>query len=989
MFNPALKINTRRMNKDTIKTLIDNIEGEVYYDDLHQLIYATDASAYREKPKAIVVAKNSDDVKTAIKFAKEQGLTIIPRTAGTSLAGQVVGEGMIIDCSKYMNRVLEINEKEKWVRVEPGVVLDELNILLKDKGLFFGPETSTSNRCMIGGMVGNNSCGAHSLVYGSTREHTLELKTILSDGSEVDFRPLNKIEFEQKTKLETFEGEVYRQIKKILSDPGNRERIAKEFPDPDIERRNTGYAIDLLSEMQPFSNQGKDFNFCSLLCGSEGTLAFTTEIKLNLVPLPPPEKGLLVAHHTTIAEALEANNVALEYQPVAIELIDKFLLDCTKSSKEHSKNRFFLDGDPGALLCIELVGQTSSEIEKQSEQIIKAFNTKGFGYSFPLLFGENISKVWALRKAGLGLLSNIPGDAKPQPVIEDTAVHPKKLPAYIAEFNKVLKKNNLECVYYAHIATGELHLRPLLNLKEPEGVRLFRIVADEIAKLVKKYGGSLSGEHGDGRLRGEFIPFMIGEENYGLLKEIKKTWDPQNVFNQGKITGTPPMDSFLRFESGTKTPEFNTTLDFSETLGLVRMAEKCNGSADCRKSSIIGGTMCPSFQATKDERNTTRARANMLREVLNNNTKPNKFDSAELYDILDLCLSCKGCKTECPSGVDVAKLKAEFLHQYYKTHRRPRRMKLIASFSEKQKLASNISSIYNGLIKNKLTGNLIKEIIGFARARSLPPVNKITWRKWLTKNLENLNYSITKPVGEVVLFIDEFTNYNEAHIGITASQLLSILGYKIKVIDHEESGRSKLSKGFLDSGKEIAQKNVELFRKVISKNIPLVGIEPSAILSFRDEYPDLLRDLEKEKALNLAKNVFTIEEFLAAEFKSGAFMEDKFTDQSSTIHYHGHCQQKALVGTDPAKTLLSIPKNYQVKEIKSGCCGMAGSFGYEKEHFDLSMKIGELVLFPHVRKAKDEDFIVASGTSCRHHIKDGTGRKTIHPVEVLFEALKQ
>ena len=977
-----------RMNKDTINTLIESVTGEVYYDDFHQLIYATDASAYREKPSIIVVPKDSDDVKTAVEFARNNELTIIPRAAGTSLAGQVVGDGLVLDCSKYMNRILEVNEKEHWVRVEPGVVLDELNMFLKPYGLFFGPETSTSNRCMIGGMVGNNSCGAHSLVYGSTREHTLEMKTILSDGSEAEFKSLSEAEFTEKTKLSSLEGKVYSQIKKILGDKSHRERIKSEFPDSEIERRNTGYAIDLLSDMQPFNKQGEKFNFCKLLCGSEGTLAFATEIKLNLVPLPPKEKGLLVVHHHSIEEALEANIVALEHDPVAIELIDKFLLDCTKNSAGHSKNRFFINGDPGALLCIELVGHSKKEVEKQSDEIVKSFESKGFGFSFPLLFEKNISKVWALRKAGLGLLSNIPGDAKPQPVIEDTAVSPKKLPAYIAEFNKVLKENNLECVYYAHIATGELHLRPLLNLKDPEGVRLFRVVADEIAKLVKKYGGSLSGEHGDGRLRGEFIPFMIGDENYKLLQNIKKTWDPMGIFNEGKITDTPPMDTSLRFVPGVETPEFNTVFDFTDTLGLVRMAEKCNGSADCRKSAIIGGTMCPSFQATKDERNTTRARANMLREILNNNAKPNKFDSKKLYDVLDLCLSCKGCKTECPSGVDVAKLKAEFLYQYYQTHRRPMRMKLIAGFTQMQKLATNFAGIYNGLIKNRLTGNIIKGAIGFAKGRSLPLVNRITWNKWLRKNLKQLNASVSKPTRTAMLFVDEFTNYNEAHIGIAATKLLSQLGYKIQFIEHEESGRSKISKGYLLSAKEIARKNVNYFGMHVSKDIPLIGIEPSAILSFRDEYPDLLRGKDKENAIALAANVFTIEEFLANAIKTGAINTEMFTDKKEEIHYHGHCQQKALVGTEPAKRILSLPQNYEVKEINSGCCGMAGSFGYEKEHFELSMKIGELVLFPRVRKTNDRDFIVASGTSCRHHIKDGTGRKAIHPVELLLKALK-
>ncbi len=971
-----------------LEKLSAEIEGELYSDYLTRTIYATDASAYREEPFAVVIVANENDVKKVISFARRNNSFIIPRTAGTSLAGQVVGGGIVVDASKYMNKILEVNTEDKWVRVQPGVVLDELNLELKKNGLFFGPETSTSNRCMIGGMVGNNSCGAHSLVYGSTREHTLEVKAILSDGTEATFGALSEATFEEKCKLGSLEGEIYRKVRSELSSPEVKVRIEKEFPDPDIERRNTGYAIDLLIKQKPFFPDGREFNFCTLLCGSEGTLAFITEIKLNLVSLPKKHKGLLAIHHTSIKEALEANIVALEHEPVAIELIDRFLLDCTKNSLEHKHNRFFLKGEPEALLCVEFAEDSEGLIKHKSKKLIESFQEKGFGFHFPLLFGNDITRVWALRKAGLGLLSNIPGDAKPQPVIEDTAVSPQKLPEYIAEFDEVLRENDLTCVYYAHIATGELHLRPVLNLKEEEGRKLFRVVATEIARLVKKYNGSLSGEHGDGRLRGEFIPYMIGEENYELLKRIKKIWDPYQVLNKGKITDTPPMDSGLRFNKNQATPQFNTVYDFSESLGFVRLAEKCNGSGDCRKSEIIGGTMCPSFQATRDERNTTRARANMLREVINSNLKENKFDNKELYDILDLCLSCKGCKTECPSGVDMAKLKSEFLFQYYKTNRVPVRARLISAYSRMQRWATYFSGLYNFLITHKFFSNQIKRVIGFARQRSLPKVNRKTWEKWIRRNLAALNSKLSKVNGEVYFFVDEFTNLNEAGLGILSMKLLNELGYKINVVKHKESGRAKLSKGFLTQAAKIALHNVNVFADRVGENKPLVGIEPSAILSFRDEYPDLLRGERKEQALELSRNVFTIEEFLEKEIKAGKIDRRKFTEDKKEIHYHGHCQQKALVGTHAAKCILSFPPNYLVSEIKSGCCGMAGSFGYEKEHYELSMKVGELVLFPAVRSAKEQDDIVASGTSCRHQIKDGTSKEAKHPIEIFYEALK-
>ena len=964
------------------------LDGDIYFDTITRLLYASDASAYQETPLAIVLPRTREDIRNLILFADKNNIPLIPRTAGTSLAGQVVGKGIIVDCSKYLTRVLEINPEEKWVRVEPGVVLDELNIILKKHNLYFGPETSTSNRCMIAGMVGNNSCGAHSLVYGSTRDHTLEVSGFLSDGSEVTFNQVTREEFENKCKLNGLEGRIYQQIRDILNKRDNQERIRREYPDPILERRNTGYSIDLLLETEPFGNSEKPFNFSTLICGSEGTLMFITEIKLNLVELPPPVNGLLVVHLNSVEESLRANIIALKHKPVAIELMDDIILQCTKSSITHRKNRFFVEGDPGALLCVEFAMNSKEEIESAVQNLIEDLRKNGYGYHFPLLFGSDISKVWALRKAGLGLLSNIPGDAKPQPVIEDTAVNPEYLPEYIKDFNEVLSGLSLSCVFYAHIATGELHLRPVINLKTEEGVKQFRAVATEIARLVKKYRGSLSGEHGDGRLRGEFIPYMIGEENYQLLKQIKNTWDPYNILNPGKITDTPPMDTSLRYAPGQKTPEYNTIFDFSETKGFIRMAEQCNGSADCRKSAIIGGTMCPSYQATFDEDKTTRARANMLRNILNQNHKNNPFDSKELYNILDLCLSCKGCKSECPSGVDMAKLKAEFLYQYYQSNSIPIRTRLIAYFSTLQALASKVAGLYNLIIDSKILSEWVKRVIGFAVKRSLPRVYRNTFRKWLRKNLELLNNTLPDNSRSVHLFVDEFTNFNDVPIGQTAVKLLNKLGYRIIVLENTDSGRPMLSKGFLKKALKLAERNVNLYYPVVNEDKPLMGIEPSAIFAFRDEYPDLLRGEDKKKAIELAKYVYTAEEFLAKEIEQDKILKEQFTDEQRIVLLHGHCQQKAIASTLPTRIILEFPENYAVEEIKSGCCGMAGSFGYEKEHFDLSNKIGELVLFPAVRKANEATIIAAPGTSCRHQIKDGTGRKALHPVEVLYQALK-
>lgn len=971
---------------DQLELLRISLDGDIFTDLTFRLLHATDASAYREVPIAVARPKNTEDIRKLIRFARENKTSLIPRTAGTSLAGQVVGNGIIVDVSKYLNKILEINKEEHWVRVEPGVVLDELNQAVAPYGLFFGPETSTANRCMIGGMVGNNACGAHSLIYGSTRDHTVSLKTILSDGSDAEFLPLSPGEFDEKCEGNLLESSIYRNIRELLSVQDNQAEIRKEYPDPVIKRRNTGYAIDLLLDCYPFSADGKPFNFSTFLAGSEGTLAFTTEIKLNLVPLPPKEKILLCVHFLTLEDALQGNLIALKHKPGAVELMDRFILDCTKDNIGLRKNRFFIQGDPGAILIIEFARETQDELEEITTRLIAEFRQQNLGYHYPLVTGSDIPKVWALRKAGLGVLSNTPGDAKPVSVIEDTAINPEKLPQYIAEFKEILAKYQLQCVYHAHIASGELHLRPVLNLKDPADVEKFRSIATEIARLVKRFNGSLSGEHGDGRLRGEFIPMMVGERNYGILKKIKQAWDPENIFNPGKITGTPPMDTSLRYQAGMIEKDITTIFDFSKEGGILRAVEKCNGTGDCRKSALIGGTMCPSYMASRDENTTTRARANILREFLTNSVKKNPFDQDEIYEVMDLCLSCKGCKSECPSNVDMAKFKAEFLQHYYDAHGVPLRALAIANITRLNRLGSILPGIYNFMVTQPAISGLMKNTLGMAPQRSLPTLSPYPLTTWL-KNYRQI-IAQTPEIRRVYLFIDEFTDFNDAHVGIAAVKLLNALGYLLLVIGNQETGRTYLSKGLVRRAKSIAIGNVKTFKDIITEHTPLIGIEPSAILSFRDEYPELVGADLKEPALALSKNCLLFEEFFMEEVKAGRILKEQFTSESLKIKLHGHCHQKALSTTGPTKEMLSLPENYSVDEIPSGCCGMAGSFGYEKEHYELSMKVGELVLFPAVRKSDKSEIIAAPGTSCRHQIKDGTGRDAFHPVEVMLRALK-
>ncbi len=1000
------------MDTQHLERLARKLQGELHCDETRRILYATDASAYQEMPMAVAIPETEEDIVQLVHFANEHQVSLIPRAAGTSLAGQVVGHGIVVDISQKFTNILEVNESEQWVRVQPGVIRDDLNVSLKEYGLFFAPETSTANRAMIGGMVGNNSCGLHSPIYGTTREHVIAVRAILSDGNVTEFKTLTPEEFENKvlglTAVSQREIDIYKQVKERLSDPEVQQEIRAQYPKKEIKRRrNTGYAIDVLLESELFTEGGEPFNMCKLICGSEGSLAFITEIKLNCLPLPPKETGVACLHFNSIDESLRANVIAMKYGAGASELMDHHIIERTRANIEYRKLTYFIEGDPKAVLMIEVARDTRQEVDAILSAMIAEIKSHQLGYHFPVLYNEDAKSAWDVRKAGLGLLGNIPGDNKAQPVIEDTAVSVEDLPGYIAEFTQTLKKYGLSCVHYAHAGDGELHLRPILNLKTQAGNEMFRTVAQEIAALVKKYRGSLSGEHGDGRLRAEFIQFMIGDKNYALIKEVKRTWDPNNIFNPGKIVEAPPMNQQLRYMPGHPTPEIETIFDFSENLGVLRAAEQCNGSGDCRKTAISGGTMCPSYMATRNEKDTTRARANILRHFLTNSAQPNRFAHEEIKDVMDLCLSCKGCKSECPSNVDIGKLKAEFLQHYYDDKGISFRTKIIAYFTRLTSLAALTPRLYNWAVTNPLISKLIKSVTGFAAGRSMPLLHKTTLRHWYEKHrLQKLavhtngfmDLSTKAPSqeqtptqakfqGKVYLFCDEFTNYNDTEIGIKTILLLERLGYEVEIPKHIESGRTFLSKGLIRKAKEIAIKNIAYLKDLVSEETPIIGIEPSAILTLRDEYIDLTRGKEKEDAQTIAKHTYLLDEFIAREIDKGRIKKEAFTKEKRLIKLHGHCHQKALSSLVPTKKMLSLPENYEVHLIRSGCCGMAGSFGYEKEHFEVSMRIGELVLFPVVRQQPEEVIIAAPGTSCRHQIKDGTGRIAKHTAEILYEAL--
>ncbi|MEL7122446.1 MAG: FAD-linked oxidase C-terminal domain-containing protein [Bacteroidota bacterium] len=971
----------------TLAELATKLDGELHYDKLLRILYATDASVYRSLPLAVALPKNKADIKLLIDFAHKNNTSLIPRSAGTSLAGQCVGDGIVVDVSKYMNQILEINEKEQWVRVQPGVIRDELNYHLKSYGLFFGPNTSTSNRCMLGGMVGNNSSGTTSIRYGTTRDHVLELKTLLSDGSEVTFNAKSKPELDEifQDGL-SLESKVYLHMLEELSDEEIQENIHTEFPKASIHRRNTGYAVDELLKLHPFNPEGEDFNLCKLLSGSEGTLAFTTEIKLHVDLLQPEHEVIVTAHFDSINASMEATLIAMKHQPYKCELMDKIILDCTKGNIEQEKNRFFVEGDPAAILCVEFRAESAEQAVRNAHQMINALREASIGYAYPLILPPKTKSVWALRSAGLGLLSNVPGDKKPVACIEDTAVALEDLPAYIKEFEQLMADFEQQSVFYAHAGAGELHLRPILNLKDTKDRQLFHDITAKTAELVKKYQGSLSGEHGDGRVRASFIPTMIGDENYALLQRIKSVWDPNNIFNPGKIVDAQPMLDDLRYEENQADKPFDTAFHFDQEGGILRAVEKCNGSGDCRKLPIAGGTMCPSYQATRNEKDTTRARANALREFLTQSQHDsNPFVHPELKEVMDLCLSCKGCTSECPSNVDMASIKSEYNYQYQKANGYAFNSKMFANNAKYNQLGMYFRPFTNTVFKNKFTSGILKNMLGVHPKREIPQLAKTSLRRWYKKKYAQ--FAPEKPISSLYFFADEFTNLLDAEIGIKAIKLLAHLNYDVKLIKHEESGRAHISKGFLEEAKVLAEKNINIFSNLIDENTPLIGLEPSAILSFRDEYPRLVDPSLNEAAQKLKKHSLLIDEFIRKEIDNGAITADQFHKEEKQILLHGHCHQKALSQVDHSAFLLNLPRNYSVEVIPSGCCGMAGSFGYEKDHYEVSMKIGSLVLFPRVKEAQQDTIIAAPGTSCRHQIWDGTQRKALHPVEVLWEAL--
>lgn len=974
-----------------------------YSDTLTRQLYSSDASLYQELPASVTFPENREDFRTLIDRARRNSLTITMRAAGTSLAGQTTGNGIIADISRFMHRIVDLDAGNRTARVQPGVIRDQLNRAAGKYDLLFGPDTSTTDRCMIGGMIANNSCGSYSIKYGTTREHVEELDVVLSDGSFATFKALTEQELKDKMAMNSLEGRIYHETVRLLRE--HRDLIRERFPHPDVKRRNTGYALDKLCEMHPITPGGRPFNLCELLSGSEGTLALISEAVVRLEPVEK-HKLLLIPQFASLREALRSTVDAVAFDPAAVELVDNFILDATKGNIEQKRNRFFLEGEPMALLIIEFQGDDMDELRNRARRLRDKLIADKKGYAHPLMENpEDMTRVWNLRKAGLGLLMGHLADSNSPEFVDDTAVRVEDLPDYIAEFQQILEKYDTRSVYYAHASVGELHLRPILNIKTQDGIDKMKAIAEDTAGLVKKYRGSLSGEHGDGRLRSHLIEKMVGTEIMRLFREVKQLWDPDRIFNQGKILDPEPMDTDLRYSPEYREIDVETVFKWRTEKGFGPALELCNGAGVCRKKAESGGTMCPSYMATLDEKDSTRGRANIFRQVFSSR-QHDAFTSEEIHEALSLCLSCKACKSECPANVDMAKMKAEFTHGWHRQHGISLASRFFGNAALVYPLAGAFAPVVNFINGLPPVKGVYQQLLNIHPERKLPDFAFRTFMRWYRKHgLDQVQngapYSVTEDAfasadaktdtsttastrTRVALIVDWFTDYHDPAVARAALKTLRTLNCDVLVTGPLESGRTQISRGILDGAKKLAERNIRQMKPLVDNGYRLVGLEPSEILTFRDEYPDLCDDDLLDDARAVADASFLFEEFIANVVDPG-LVESRFYGAGQKVFVHGHCYTKALVGTTPILDSLR-QAGYEPVELKTGCCGMAGSFGYEEKNYEVSMQIGELGLFPQIRNLKEDDIICSHGFSCRHQISDGTKRMGRHTAEIIWDS---
>ncbi len=949
------------MYQDLAEALQKRVQGEVRFDRASRLMYSTDASIYEIEPIGVVLPRTHEDVFATMEITRDFKVPVLSRGGGTSLAGQTVGHAVVMDMSKYLNRVLHVNTEEKWALVEPGVVQEHLNLHVRPMGFLFGPDTSTANRATIGGMMGNNSAGSHSIIYGKTIDHVLEMDVVLASG---EGRNLREMKFEVAAGRQGLEG----RIASIVN--ANREEIDRRFPK--IMRRVSGYNLD------EFVRNGK-FNLAKLVVGSEGTLATVHQAKVRIEPRPPAT-ALCVVHFSDIVECIQASDIILPFKPAAIEMIDDLIINLGRSSLEISRLMGFLQGNPAAVLLVEFYGENEAEVRSKVDQLEAALKREKAGYAYVRAFdpGEQ-TRIWKVRKAGLGLLLGMKGERKPIAFVEDCAVEPSKLPDFFVRFRDVIHKFGTSAGYYGHASVGCLHIRPLINTKDANDIRIMKEMTDEIAGLVMEFGGGMSGEHGDGLARSYLNERLFGPRLYKAFRDVKAAFDPEHRMNPGKIVDAPSMTESLRYGTKYETITVHTHYDFSREGGFPTAVELCNGAGVCRKKNE--GTMCPSYMVTMEDKHSTRGRANLMREILSGKLPAHEFTGEALHDALDLCLECKGCKAECPSNVDMAKLKYEFLAHYNEAHGTPLRSKMFGHIHTLSRLASLMPSVANWTLANPGMRRLLDRFVGIDARRKLPFFASETFESWFrNRSKTEAPKSNSGISGKVILFHDTFISYNYPDIGKAATQLLEAAGYEVRLAERKCCGRPMISKGLAEEARENAVFNVRQLHAFVAQGYAIVGCEPSCILTFRDEYPDLVKGRE---VAEVAKASYLLEEFIIKEKEAGRWTL-AFTRQPTKALMHGHCHEKALIGSRYLKEALALA--YPVEEVDSGCCGMAGSFGYEKEHYDVSIAIGRRRLFPAVEENPDA-IIVAPGVSCRQQVEHATGRRPLHPAEALVRAL--
>ena len=958
--------------------LAASIAGEVRFDRLSRALYSTDASVYQIDPVGVVVPRTRDDVVRTVRIAAQHGTTITARGGGTSQAGQAIGSGLVLDTSKYLNRILEVNVAERWARVEPGVVLDDLNAHLRPHGLRFAPDLSSASRATVGGMMANNSSGARSIVYGKTIDHVIEQHVVLADGGIAHFRALSDTEVAAAREGDTIEARAYRTIPKIAST--HADEIHRRFPK--VLRRVGGYNLD------EFVEGRNPINLTKIMVGSEGTLGIVVEARIGLVPLPIA-RAVLAVEFENLSDALAATPAILVHRPSAVEIMDGFILGHTREIAVLDATRRTIFSDHGgALLCIEFAGDRADDLPPRIDAVERDLAGQFRCRPTRALDPAAQLRIWSLREAALGLSTAMKGDAKSLSFVEDTAVPPERLRDYIDRFLQIVRRHGTNAGIYAHASVGCLHVRPVVNLKTAEGVRRFEAIANEVSDLVLEFGGALSGEHGDGIVRGPFTQKMFGPVLYQAFREVKQTFDPKGLFNPGKIIDSPPLTSNLRYTPAYHTPEPVAWFDYDAHGGMGRAVEMCSGVGACRKK--LEGTMCPSFRATLEETHSTRGRANALRLAMTGQLGDAGLADAAVLDALDLCLECRACKTECPTGVDMARFKAEFLADYWKRHGVSRRAQALGHARSSAEWGSRFAPLSNVLAGSAPGRWVAEQMLGIDRRRTMPEWTRETLTKRATRRraIPAARSVAATPSARVILFADTFTQFADPDIGIAALDVLDAAGLSARLVPHACCGRPLISQGLLPAARDLAESQVRHLYEHAQRGEPIVFLEPSCLSAVREDTPALLRGEVQEKARVIAKASVLFEEFLERECAAGRATLP-LRAGPSTVLLHAHCHQRAMGLATPARALLGRIPGVTVTDLDAGCCGMAGSFGYMREHYDVSRAIGELKLLPAARALPAGGVLAAAGTSCRHQVAHFTGVRAAHPAVILRSLLQE